>query len=289
MKIEKVLKFIWREFIYGGHFQCLGSASIAYISAFLLKIKITFELLLLVYLIFYPIYINDRFWGIKTKTDELTNLERSKHFKGYFQLMPKISLFSILLLMGLLFYFGNFDFILFSLLLLFFGLLYPLYFKNLTRKIIGFKNFYVSSFFAVMALSPLIYYSYNLNFSSLIPLALLMVFIYLKTLWMQILLDIKDIETDKLKNLLTFPIIIGREKIFIFLKYFSVFAAILILIPAIFLLNVFPLSFLLLFLIVPFNFYCLRLTKNQQYFGYILASGEFLFWLILILFGKAIL
>jgi len=281
MVIKKILKFIWQEFIYGGHLQCLGVVSIAYTSSFLLNIKTGWEFLSLIYLIFYPIYINDRFKGIIT--DELTNPERSKHFRRYSRLIPKIFLFSVLLLLAGLICFANFKFIIFALLTVFFGILYPFYFKNITRKIPFFKNFYVAAFFTIIALSPIIYYSYSLNFSSFISLLMLMTFVFCQTLWMQILLDCKDTENDRLSGLLTFPVLFTKEKSFIFLNLFSIFTTTLVLIPAIFLLKTFPFLFLFLFLIVPFNFYCVYLSKLQKYSGYILASGEFLFLAVLTL------
>ncbi|MCD6148877.1 hypothetical protein J7J18_05905, partial [bacterium] len=110
--MRKVVNFIWREFIYGGHLQCLGFAGITYISGFLLNLKTSWEILVSVYLIFYSIYINDRLRHIKL--DELTNPERVKHFKSYFFLVPKIILFAISCLLVILFHIGKVSFTIFS-------------------------------------------------------------------------------------------------------------------------------------------------------------------------------
>lgn len=287
LKIKKILEFIWQEFIYGGHLQCLGIVGIAYTSSFLLDIKVSWEFLLLTYLIFYPIYINDRLRGIKI--DTLTNPERVEHFKKYLHVMPKIILTSILLLIGGLIFFSNIQFRIFALLLLLLGILYPFYFKNITKKIIAFKNFYASAFSTIMVLSPVIYYRYSLDPSSLILLLLLMILVFLKTMQMQILLDCKDVEPDKSLGLLTLPILFGREKILNFLKFFSLFNTTSILILAIFFFKLFPLSTLLLLLTIPANFYSFSLAQKQKYDGYILGSGEFFFWLILMLIGNVIL
>ncbi len=40
MAIEKILKFIWNEFIYGGHLFSLGGAAIILVSDLLFKIKV---------------------------------------------------------------------------------------------------------------------------------------------------------------------------------------------------------------------------------------------------------
>lgn len=279
--MKKILKFAFNEFIYGGHLQCLGTAGIVYVSAYFLNLKIGYELLLLAYLIFYPIYINDRFRGVAK--DELTNAERSKHFKKYLPLMPKILALSILFLAISLFYFANITFAIFALLLVLFGILYPLYFKNLTRKIVGFKNFYVSSFFTVIALSPVIFYSSSPFLSA--TLIALMALVFAKTFFMQIILDCKDVEGDREAKLLTIPIMLGKEKSFFILQLLSLLSASLILAPAIFFFKIFPLPAAMLFLTIPFNFYCVSLAKRQQYSSYILASGEFVLWVVLILTG----
>lgn len=57
MAIEKILKFIWNEFIYGGHLPSLGAAAIVLFSGILLNIKITWDCLLITYFIFYLIYL----------------------------------------------------------------------------------------------------------------------------------------------------------------------------------------------------------------------------------------
>ncbi|MFC1613257.1 UbiA family prenyltransferase [Patescibacteria group bacterium] len=286
-KVNKIIKIIWNEFIYGGHLQCLGVIAIAYISSFVLNIKIHWEIFLLLYLIFYPIYINDRLQGIKI--DAASNPERTKHFRKYIQIMPKIIIFSILFLVLLIIIFGNLNFLIFSLILLFFGLLYPYYFKNITEKIIAFKNFYVATFFAIIVIAPVIYNSYQLDFLSSLSLAILICFVFLKVVLMQILLDCKDVEGDKSLGLLTIPVLIGREKTFIFLRILSASITTLILFIAIFIFDVFPIQMLFLLLTIPFNFYSYNLAEKQNYYGYILGSSESFFWLILILFAKAII
>lgn len=42
---RKVLKLILNEFIYGGHIQSFGAASVVFVSGILLKIQITWGIL----------------------------------------------------------------------------------------------------------------------------------------------------------------------------------------------------------------------------------------------------
>ena len=119
--IKKFLNIIWNEFIYGGLLQSLGALSIVFVSAVLLKIKITWDILLITYLLFYPLYLFNRFKEIKI--DYLTNPERTEHLKQYLHLIPLILLFLIIILIIGLIYFSNYWALLFVSILLILGLL----------------------------------------------------------------------------------------------------------------------------------------------------------------------
>jgi len=283
LSMKKILSLAWKEFIYGGHLQCLGVVSIVYISSFLLNIKTNWEILALAYLIFYPIYINDRFKWIKP--DESTNPERTKYLKSYLWLTPRIILFSVLLLLVLLIHIGNMKLAILSLILLVFGLLYPLYFKNLTKKIFAFKNLYVALFFTAMAILPVLHSHQPFAVSLLVSFIFL---VFLKTTLMQILLDCKDVKEDKAIGLLTVAALIGREKTFTLLRISNVFIMASILLLSFFLIEDFPWQMLVLFLVIPFNFYSYYLAQRHNYYGYILGSGEFLLWPVLILIARAV-
>ncbi|MEM5798263.1 MAG: UbiA family prenyltransferase [Candidatus Aenigmatarchaeota archaeon] len=282
-----ILKKIRNEFIYGGHLQSLGTVAIVYISCFLLNAGIDWLMLFSCYLLFYPIYLFDRYRGLKI--DALTNPERTKHISSYLSLIPKILCFSVFLLIVLLIYIGNFKFLVFSIILLALGLLYPIYFKNLTKRIFGFKNFFVASFFTIIILIPVIYYNYLFSTSLIIPLASLMLLVFMKAILMQISLDYKDIESDKKIGLLTFPVIMGKKKTLIFLKISNLVLMMFILPLLIFLVHGLPLQMVLLLLIIPINFYSYYLMQKQNYFAYLFAGGEFIFWGFLILIADLVL
>ena len=285
--VKRTLKAIWKEFIYGGHLQSLGAASIVFVSGILLKIDITWDILFVTYLTFYPLYLYNRFKEIKI--DYLTNPQRTEHLKVYINQTPLILLLVILVLIGALIYFSNIWALIFSLLLVFFGLLYTTTFKNFTKKIPLFKNFYVAISFALLVFFPVIYYSYPLTNILIFGLLIFGVFVYLKAFMMQILLDLKDIASDKKERLLTLPVIFGEKKTFNILKIISLLATVFILLIFSLYFNIFPKPMLMLFLTTPFNFYCFKLVRQKKYFSYILVSGEFILWLILILIGKIIL
>jgi 4-hydroxybenzoate polyprenyltransferase len=287
MNIKKILKFVWNEFIFGGHLPSLGSAAIVLFSGILLNIKITWDCLLISYLIFYLIYLYNRFKEIDI--DYLTNPQRTSHLKTYFSKISKFFYVIIFIIIASLIYFSNIWALMFGLFLLLFGWLYTVVFKKITQKIIIFKNLFVSAVFALLVFFPIIYYSHSLTISLLSIALLIVVFVYFKAFMMQIFFDVKDAESDKKQGLLTFPVIFGKEKILNVLGIISLLSTAPI--PIIFSLyfNVFPTSTLMLLLTIPFNLYCFSRAKNQKYSSYILESSEFIFWPILIIIGKIII
>ena len=286
MTLNQILKTIWKEFIYGGHLQCLGVAGIAYISSFVLNLDISWKFLVLSYLISYPIYVHDRFRGIKM--DEATNPERTNHFERYLSIMPKLILGSLILLFILLIHIGNLKLFIFSLAMIFFGLLYPIYFKGLTKKIVAFKNFYVSASFTATVAIPVIFHRYELDPSTTLILAILIIFVFIKTMLMQILLDCKDIEGDKPLGLLTIPVLIGKEKSLKVLRIFSLLTSLLILVPTVIIIPQFPMEMMILLLIIPVNLYAYSLSEKNNYMGYLIGSSEFFLWFALIFTTKLI-
>jgi len=287
IKIKKLLILVWNEFIYGGHLQSLGAASVVFVSSILLKIQITWDVLFVAYLLFYTPYLYNRFKEINI--DYLTNPERTQHFRKYIRFIPVIFYSVFFILVVSLVYFSNLNALIFGLFLLIFGILYTITFKKLTQKIPLLKNFYVSIFFTSLIFLPIIYYSYLLKTILILSGLVLGLFIFLKTFLSQIFFDIKDIESDRKEGLRTFPVVLGKEKTLIVLSIFNLIVTIIVPIVFSLFLNIFPKSILMLLFIIPFNFYCFNLARQQKYFSYLMAGGEFFFWLILILVGEIIL
>jgi 4-hydroxybenzoate polyprenyltransferase len=278
IKAKNLLKFIWNEFIYGGHLQCLGFVGLAFISGYLLALSLDWRFFVIVYLIFYPIYLYDRLKGIHI--DEISNPERTAHFKKYLNKMYLLFCSAVLFLILFLIFLKNLLFSIYTLTLLSLGLLYAPVFKKLTQKIVGFKNFYVSAFFSVITFAPVLYL-YSWDSTKSVTLLFLAIFVYLNALKMQIFLDIKDIEVDKKSRLLTIPAILGREKTSVLLKLIIMISLIALLSSVFF--HIFPWPMLILLLVYPYNFYCLKLAERGNYKAYILESGEFFLWAFLIL------
>jgi len=283
---KKILKFIWNEFIYGGHLQSLSAMSIIFVSGTLLKIQITWDLLFIVYLVFYVPYLHNRFKEINV--DYLTNVKRTRHLRKYLKFVPIIFYFASFVLVINLIYFSNFLALIFGLLLLIFGIFYTTVFKKVTKKICLFKNIYVSIFFALLPFFLAVYYSCPLTNFLVVGVLVFAMFVFLKSFITQMFFDVKDVESDRKEGLCTFPIIMGKEKSIVLLSLFD-FIITATMPISFFYLNIFSEFILILILTIPFDFYCYSLVKKKKYFGYILKSGEFFLWLFLIFVGKIIL
>lgn len=285
MTIKGIFNLLWKEFIYGGHLQSLGGVSIVFVSAILLEIKISWDILFASYVLLYPIYLYNRYKEIKT--DYSTNPERTEYLKNY---VGRGALFliatSFILLVWLLVYFSNLRAIIFTILLLALGFLYTDIFKKLTRKIFFLKNFYVALSFALLVFFPIIYYSLSSPASLTWRALVISVFVFLNAFLMQVFLDLKDLESDRENGLLTIPVTIGRENAVMVIKIFSFLVDILIPVAIVLCLPAFHKSILFFILIVPFNFYCLKLSEKQNYLGYVLMGGVFILWPFLVLLGE---
>lgn len=281
-------KFIFNEIFYNGHFQTWGSLAIVISSAQLLSIRLTWDILVIVYLSFYLLYLHDRYQSIEV--DSLTNPARSRHIKKIYKYIPFIIGIGLVALLILLFIYGNIFSSLFIALITIFGFLYPIYFKNLTKKIVAFKNFYVSSVFSILAILPNIYYKISLNKTTLLILLIVLIFTFLRGVMMQFFLDLKDIEGDKREGLKTLAVLLGKERVYRIIYIMNWFTSLFL--PFLYILNPMPLlpsSVLFLILLAFWNFYFFNLAKKGNYAGFVLGSGEFIYWPIFMFIGEMIM
>lgn len=285
MKVKNKLEFVYKEFIYGGHLQSLGAASVVYISSVFLNIELKWSSLVAAYLLFYPLYLYNRWKEIEI--DYATNPDRTTHLRKYIHIMPIIFWLVIAAIVGFLAYFGNLNSFVFGVTLLVLGLLYTTVFKNVTQKIFLFKNIYVAAFFTALVFFTVIYHSSPISGRSVAAIIVLMAFVFLKSFMMQIFLDLKDVACDKKQGLKTLGVLIGEEKTFQILPILSILATAPIIIFFSLYTHLFSNLILLLLLTIPFDIFSFKLAQNKNYLGYILESGKFVFWAILILIGKS--
>ena len=285
MNIKKILKFVWNEFIYGGHLLSLGASSILCSGAIIFNKKVSIPLLIVGYTMAQIVYFYNHYKEIKK--DFLTNSERVKHLektKNYFLII--CILYCLFFIISLI-YLNNLKAILIVLLIIFGGLLFTDFFKNFTKKITGFKNFYVAFFWALLIILAGVFYNIPFDLS----LFLLFSFVFLRWLVNTTFFDIKDIESDIKENLKTIPILLGKAKTLNYLHIINIFSFLLIIISIY--KNILPLFSLSLLVFYFYSFYYLQRAKNERIdvhnLSYIMVDGEYLFWPFILLFGKLII
>lgn len=282
MSIKQILRFVKNEFIYGGHLLSFGASSIVFTSAIILNIKITLDFIVIVYLIFYVSYSYNRLKEFKK--DFLTNFNRTKHIERYIKYIPLINFIFILIIIIILFYNDDFNSFIFGLTILLFGYLYTDFFKEVTKKVAGFKNFYVAFVWATLVIFLAFYYNIFLS----IPLLLLFIFVFLRWLLNTIFFDLKDIDTDKKDNLQTVPVLLGRRKTLVILQNINMLSLVPIIIGVYE--NIFPFFALSLCVFYFYSFYYLRRARknevNIQKLSYVMVDGEYVFWPMTVLLIK---
>jgi len=272
MRVKGVINSIWNEFVYGGHLLSLGASAILYSTVLIFNKPISIPLLVLGYGINQVIYTYNHFK--EAEKDALTNPERAKHVK---QKKTKILfIFYLFLVIVSLIFLQDLGTFLFAAFLMAGGIMFTEFFKGLTRKIVGFKTFYASLFWAFLIILSAIYY--NINYIPLI--ILLFLFVYLRFVLSIAFFDIKDIESDKRDFLKTFPVLLGRNKTLSFLHILN-FISILPLVLGVYF-KILPTFSLSLCLFYFYSFYYLRQavskSKNIRKLSYIMVDGEYIFW-----------
>lgn len=280
-RIANFSRVIWNEFIYGGHLLSLGAASIVLTSAFLLRIKITWDCFIVVYLGIESAYLYNRYKEFEK--DIVTNPERTKHIRGYINKIPIIIGIFVVTLGIILFYFSNLKVLLFGFFLVLMSFLYSKIFKGLTAKIVGFKNVFVSLMWASLVLFLVIYYSAPWN----TPVLIVFLFVFLKAFITTNFFDIKDTKIDKKEHLLTLVVVWGKNKLLKFLYLLNILSA-LLLFFGVYLrfLPVYSLFLSLTFFCVLYYLKEIRNSKVAPYLYYAVADGEYVLWGVLILVGK---
>lgn len=286
ISLAKAWRFAYDEIVYNGHLQTWGVLALVILSGQLLGIPIRPGELLIVYILFYLIYLNDRYQCVDL--DTLTNARRSQHLRKIYQYVPTILTVGFVILLALLYVFSNVYAVAFAATVAVGGFLYPVYFKKYTKKIIAFKDFYVALVFSLMIVFPNFYYRIPLDKKTAAPALLLALFVFLRGIMMQFFLDLKDIDGDRMEGLRTLGVIWGREHTFALIRGLNL--ATCLALPVAYLLypSLLPLSALFLALAALGDIYFFMLAAKGNPVGFILASGEFVYWPVLVYLGQMV-
>ncbi|MDD5739127.1 MAG: UbiA family prenyltransferase [Candidatus Pacebacteria bacterium] len=281
---KKYKKIVWDNLVYGGHILSLGSIGIIIATSLLLNIKITWDILVLVYTGMHAAYLYNRYKDFEN--DASTNNNRTNYFKKFINQIPIIILSLIIFDIFILLVFSNFKVLIIALGLLVMSFLYSKFFKRITRILTGFKSFFVSVMWASLVPFSVIYYSNHLGLSTLF----LFTFTLLRWVVNTSFFDIKDINSDKKEGLKTLASILGEKKLLILLNCISLLTAPLMLLGIY--LKALPLISLSLLFTIPYNFYFIKKLSDKSFNKDILynvvVDGEFILWPIFIAIVKLI-
>jgi 4-hydroxybenzoate polyprenyltransferase len=166
-----------------------------------------------------------------------------------------------------------------------FGIYYP---KNLTSKIIGFKNLYVSLFWALSIVFLALYT--NSKFEP--TLLILFIFVFLRFIVSTVFFDLKDIESDKKEGLKTIPTVFGLRETTRLLNIVNL-VSVLLLVGAI-LFRILPVYSASLVLFFFYDLYYVTWGAKKEkgvlrFISYVVVDGEYIFWPIIITFSKLIM
>lgn len=264
------------EFLYGGHIFALGSACIAASTIIILKTELNLGILLLFYLIFYIIYLYDHFKGVES--DALTNSKRTAYLSGragnrliVFRIMFSLVFFILVLS-------GDTKVFILGALILVMGISYGIFFKNITKKIFAFKNFFVALVWSILIFYALLCVREPYVFL----VGLFAWFVFVRMLSIQIFFDIRDIEGDKIKHLLTVPVVMGERKAVELIYSIDLFMTISLLavysIP--FYRNEIEIFFLL---ILVYRFFYMKKYFEKDQSCFLWAAGEPIVWFIIVI------
>ncbi len=283
-KIKTIFKSIWDEVIYGGHFVAISNAAVLLVAIILLNLNIdkSFILLVFSYLIVLTIYNANHLQELRS--DIKSNPERTKHIsKNKNAYMIKVAISGLLILFLLIYV--NLQTAIFIIFLLIGGLLYP---KKVTKKILGFKDYYTALFWSLIVFLPIFYFNMSVGYGFI----LFFLFVLIRSVLNAIYFDLKDSKADKKEGLLTFPVYFGESKTINILKILNI-VSFIPLVAAVFTASL-PLFSISLLLVLPYCFFYLNKSletkaSSLRTISYILVDGEYICWLLILLIGKVMI
>lgn len=283
LKNNKIISSIFSEFVYGGHLLSLSDASIVLAITILFDKPISLPLLVITYLMPQIVYLFDHIKELKD--DKETNPERVSHMEKMKKAYPVLLVIYLVLLFSLLLVYANVNTLILVIVIGLGGIYYP---KNLTKKIVGFKNYYVGVLSA-FALCFLPFFYYGLTLNSLFILFSLFAFsrLFLNTIYF----DIKDQKSDKDKGLKTIVVTMGLDKTIVLLSVINVLSSVIIV--GLILFYDAPVYIVGMLFVTAYSFIYLLLTKKLKGYqlrriSYLMVDGEYLLWPILLIISKDI-
>lgn len=282
--MKKILKFIADEFVYGAHLVALGAVGIVISISLILKLTLSTHLLLISYLTFLIIYTYNH--SRELSFDIKSNPERTYHLsirKRWVLFSP--FLYIIVLIYSVSLASESLRILIFGMVIA--GILYTEIFKAV--PILGFKSYYTSAVWSMLVI-VIAFFHQAIDFTPYIYIA---IFIFTRGIVNTVFFDIKDISSDSLRRLKTFPVYLGKEKTLLFLHFVNILSIIPLLV-GIYVVYALPADSLLLAVTILLGIFYLYQArhlneKRLRYVSYFLIDGEYIIWPLVIFIAQLII
>jgi 4-hydroxybenzoate polyprenyltransferase len=285
--IKNFFKLARQEFIYGSHMLSWGGVSIVVAAALVLSLPIRWEFLIVTYSLIYTVYLYDRYADAQNDSSISTN--QSRHFhKYYLKWTPLIIILNVLLISFVfILYRIRFDAFMLVFFMLVSGLFYGSFLKRFTKRIPGFKNFFVPLIWSLLIILMFLSYSFDLNAGAW----LFALFVYLRIFIGVSFSDIKDTERDSSEKIRTLVVVLGQKKFLRILMLINILPVI-ILIAGVWS-NMLPPISLILIVTSFYSYFYLWITSQKDVDVVSLTSNlvyaENIWWAPLVLLIQGIL
>jgi hypothetical protein len=209
--LKNASEAVANEFINGGHLLGVTTGFIALAVMVIFDFTIRWEIFLLAYLLTQTVYGFDYYHDLQKNIANDT--PRVKYVQRTKKIYPnRLATFAGSFLL-LLVYIGNLPTIIMGSSILVLGISYSLWFKNMTKSIVGFKNIYVAFTFSLAIVFITLFYS------NVLPIELLFFTMYTAiSVFMNCsFCDIKDMKSDTQQGLKTLPLVLGKQRFFMLL------------------------------------------------------------------------
>lgn len=279
-----IVRYVWYEFIYGGHFLALGDAIALCAMALVLNIPITWDFLVVIYLCVFAANLYNR--SDESDHDALTNPIRVKVMEKYTKYFNLITVGSILVSTILILLNASYKVYIFAVITFVISMLYTTVFKKMTKYIVGFKSYVAALFYSLMVILLVLYYNQPID----LAVILVFIFYFVRIFISNAACDVKDIESDKKRGLKTIAIKFGEKKAMVFLNIVNILSGLLIIIGVI--AHILPLFSISLLITIPYAcwyFYLDSRMSSKEAFTNAVVDGEFIFWLPFVMIGKLLL
>lgn len=278
--MTRALQTALNEFLYGGHLQSLGAVAILWTVAGLFQAPFPCGLPVATYAVFYAVYIYNRL--LEVSADAASNPARTRHIVAHRRILWVTFVLSSLLAVVVTLLTASVYGMVFLGAIFVLGLLYTNVFKGFTRRIPGFKAWYVALVFSTLVFLPYAYAHQEAPFVTLSFAG----WVFWNAVIMQIFLDLKDTQSDAQAGLRTIPLLLGEKRTFRVLVALTFLAAVPPVAWALFN-SSYPAIVAVLAFASSLSLLAFRIAKNGAYQGYLIESGKFVSWPALLALAQA--